>query len=201
MNRPIVFGILLFFIAFGVIFYIVRHRPASEEQAATTTTTNPSAAADQRRRINIKLYFGTPGSAILETEERSIPYHETLDAQAKEVMTALITGPKGKLIPTIPEGTRLIDVLVSKDGVAYVDLSGEIVSNHQGGTAGEMVTVYSIVNTLTINLPQIHAVQILVDDRSVETLKGHVDLSKPLGADLSLAKQEPESKPEQETSL
>ena len=200
MNRPIVFGILLFFIVFGVIFYIVRHRPASEEQTATSTTSNPDAPTDQRR-INIKLYFGTPGSAILETEERSIPYHETLDAQAKEVMTALIAGPKGKLIPTIPEGARLIDILVTKDGVAYVDLSGEIVSNHQGGTTGEMVTVYSIVNTLTINLPQIHAVQILVDDRSVETLKGHVDLSKPLGADLSLARQEPESKPEQETSL
>ena len=196
MNRPIVFGLLLFFIAFGVIFYIVRHRPAPDEQTATSATNNPAGPVHQGRRINIKLYFGTPASAILETEERSIPYHETLDAQAKEVMTALIAGPKGKLVPTIPEGSRLIDILVTKDGVAYVDLSGEIVSNHQGGTTGEMATVYSIVNTLTINLPQIHSVQILVDDRGVETLKGHLDLSKPLGPDLSLAKQEPETKPE-----
>ena len=161
-----------------------------------------SSSVDQRR-INVKLYFSTPGSVILETEERSIPYHETLHAQAKEVMSALIAGPKGKLIPSIPEGVRLLDILVTKDGVAYVDLSGEIVSNHQGGTTGEMVTVYSIVNTLTINLPQINGVQILVDDRTVETLKGHMDLSRPLKADLSLAKQEPEkeSKTKEETRL
>jgi spore germination protein GerM len=201
MNRPIVIGILLFLIVFAVIFFIVRHRPASNEQAVTTTTNNPGTPPGNRRRINIKLYFSTPGSAILDTEERPIPYHQTLDAQAKEVMTALIAGPKGELIPTLPEGVRLMDILVTKDGVAYVDLSGEIVSNHQGGTTGEMVTVYSIVNTLTINLPQIHAVQILVDDRTVETLKGHVDLTRPLKPDLSLAKQEPESKKAQQTKL
>jgi spore germination protein GerM len=201
MNRPIVIGILLFLIVFAIIFYVVRHRPDSEEQSTTKTTTTPGTSSGNQRRINIKLYFSTPGSAILETEERSIAYHQTLNAQAKEVMTALIAGPKGKLIPTIPEGVRLMDILVTNDGVAYVDLSGEIVSNHQGGTTGEMVTVYSIVNTLAMNLPQIHAVQILVDDRSVETLKGHVDLSRPLKPDLSLAKQEPESKPKQQTRL
>jgi germination protein M len=201
MNRPIVIGILLFLIVFGIIFYVVRHRPDSEEQSTSTNAGKSTTSPANQRRINIKLYFSTPGSAVLETEEQSIAYHQTLDAQAKEVMKALIAGPKGKLIPTIPEGVRLMDVLVSKDGVAYVDLSGEIVSNHQGGTTGEMVTVYSIVNTLAMNLPQIHAVQILVDDRSVETLKGHVDLSRPLKPDLSLAKQESESKPKQQTRL
>jgi germination protein M len=202
MNRPIVIGFLLFLTVFGIVFYVVRHRSDSEDRSKTATDT-PSQGTPSRnqRRINIKLYFSTPASAILDTEERSIAYHQTLNAQAKEVMSALIAGPKGKLIPTIPEGVRLMDILVTKDGVAYVDLSGEIVSNHQGGTTGEMVTVYSIVNTLTMNLPQIHAVQILVDDRSVETLKGHVDLSRPLKPDLSLAKQETESKPKQQTRL
>jgi spore germination protein GerM len=198
MNRPIVIGILLFFVAFGIVFYVIRHRPEPEKPAETA----PSSTTGQtnQRRINVNLYFSTPGSAILETEERSIPYHETLHAQAREVMIALIAGPKGDLIPTIPQGVRLLDILISKDGIAYVDLSGEIVSNHQGGTTGEMVTVYSIVNTLVTNLPQIHEVQILVDDRSVETLKGHMDLTKPLKPDLSLAREKEEPKQEK-TSL
>ena len=200
MNRPIVIGILLFLIAFGIIFYVVRHRPAPDQPSGEASSTKNTTAANQRR-INVALYFSTPGSTILQAEERSIPYHETLQDQAKEVMLALIAGPKEKLVPTIPEGVRLLDILVSKDGIAYVDLSGEIVSNHQGGTTGEMITVYSIVNTLSTNLPQIHGVQILVDDRSVETLKGHMDLTRPLKPDLSMAKQEPESKQQEKKSL
>jgi len=200
MNRPIVIGFLLFIVVFGLIFYFVKNRP-EPVRSSTSTSNTPSPAPVNQRRINVKLYFSTHGSAILETEERSIPYHETLHAQAKEVLAALIAGPKEELVPSIPEGVRILDVLVSKDGIAYVDLSGEIVSNHQGGTTGEMVTVYSIVNTLAINLPQIHGVQILVDDRPVETLKGHMDLSKPLRPNLSMAKQEQEPKSQEQKSL
>jgi germination protein M len=200
MNRPIVIGFLLFILVFAFIIYFVKNRPENIK-ASTSTSTTPAPAAVNQRRINVKLYFSTPGSEILETEERSIPYHETLHAQTKEVLAALIAGPKGELVPSIPEGVRILDVLVSKDGIAYVDLSGEIVSNHQGGTTGEMATVYSIVNTLTINLPQIHGVQILVDDRPVETLKGHMDLSRPLRPNLSMARQEPEPKSQEQKNL
>ncbi len=198
MNRPIVIGFLLFIVVFGAIFYVVKTR-TGPAKSSTTQGNTPAPAAANQRRIKVKLYFSAPGSAILETEERSIPYHETLHAQAKEVLSALIAGPSDQLVPSIPEGVRILDVMVSKDGIAYVDLSGEIVSNHQGGTTGEMVTVYSIVNTLTINLPQIQGVQILVDDRPVETLKGHMDLSRPLRPDLSIAKQEEPASKEQKS--
>ena len=44
--------------------------------------------------------------------------------------------------------------------------------------------VYSIVNTLTDNLPAIVAVQLLVDGHQVDTLAGHVDVRRPLMKDL-----------------
>ena len=44
--------------------------------------------------------------------------------------------------------------------------------------------MYSIVNTLTDNLPAITAVQLLVDGRQVDTLAGHVDVRRPLTKDL-----------------
>src|SRR5205085_914653 len=57
------------------------------------------------------------------------------------------------------------------------------------GTSGshdELLSVYSIVNSLTVNFPAIKRVQILVDDRPADTLAGHVDLSRPLPADMTL---------------
>jgi hypothetical protein len=44
----------------------------------------------------------------------------------------------------------------------------------------EFLTVYAIVNAITINMPDITAVQVLVDGREVDTLAGHLDLRHPL---------------------
>src|SRR6185503_7046146 len=133
MNRPVIIGILLFFLAFGTLFYFIKHRPVEYSPSETANPSQTNPGAPNARTIKVKLFFGTPGSAELIGEERSIPYHDTLNLQAKEVLIALIAGPQGQLVPSIPQGVRLLDVMVSKDGVAYVDFSGEIVSNHQGG--------------------------------------------------------------------
>ena len=202
MNRPIVIGILLFFLIFAGLFYFIRNRPQVETTAPKQASTTTGQAPHDTRKINVKLFFGTPGSTMLQSEERSIPYHDTLLAQAREVMNALVAGPQTKLVSAIPDGTKLLDVMVSKDGIAYVDFSQEIVSNHQGGSTGEMITVYSIVNTLSTNLPQIHGVQILVEDHSVDTLNGHMDLSRPLKPDFSMARdqEEPQTQGQTQTS-
>jgi spore germination protein GerM len=65
-----------------------------------------------------------------------------------------------------------------------VDLSAEATTAHRGGSLDEIFTVYSIVNTLTENLPAIAAVQLLVNGHQVDTLAGHVDVRRPLAKDL-----------------
>lgn len=189
MNKPIVIGIALFLIVFVAIVFLVKRRP-SESVANLSVPTPATPSGDQpgaiQRRINVKLFFTNSDSEVLIPEERSIIYSEDLISQAKEVLRELIQGPQEKLVPTIPKDTQLRDLFISKEGVAYADFSGELAAAHPGGTTAEIATIYSIVNTLTLNFPQIEKVQILVNDQSVETLKGHVDLSRPLRQDLSL---------------
>jgi len=69
---------------------------------------------------------------------------------------------------------------VTEGGDAYVDLSREVTAAHTGGTLDETLTIYTIVNALTANLPAITSVQLLVEGREVDTLSGHVDLRRPL---------------------
>jgi hypothetical protein len=83
-------------------------------------------------------------------------------------------------VTAIPEGTKLRAIYVDGQGQAFVDLSREVSASHAGGALEEILTVYSIVNAVTENLPAVHAVQILVDGREVDTLAGHVDLRRPL---------------------
>lgn len=92
--------------------------------------------------------------------------------------------PGSDLAPVLPPGARPLGVTV-EDGVATVNFSREIVERHWGGSTGELMTVYGIVNTLA-NVPGIQRVRILVEGKPVETLAGHVDLTQPLEADPSL---------------
>ena len=51
------------------------------------------------------------------------------------------------------------------------------------------LTVYTIVNVITVNLPDVQHVQLLVDGREVDTLAGHVDLRRPLRKNEDLIQQ------------
>ena len=86
----------------------------------------------------------------------------------------------------MPPGTTLRALFLTDRGDAFVDLSREVVSAHTGGTLNELLTIYTIVNALTVNLPAVRAVQILVDGKEVQTLAGHVDLRQPLATNQGL---------------
>jgi hypothetical protein len=137
------------------------------------------------RTINVKLFFQAHERDGLVMEERTVPFSADLALQLKAVVAALVVGSKSGLGATLPPDTRVLEVFVNARGTAYVDLSKEAAQ----GTAGshdELLSVYSIVNSLTVNFPAVKRVQILVDDRPAETLAGHVDLSRPLSADMTL---------------
>jgi hypothetical protein len=94
------------------------------------------------------------------------------------LMQGLIAGPTSlTLTKSIPDGTRLLSVRTS-GGICTVDFSKEFIDNHWGGSAGEMMTLGSIVRTLT-QLPSVDKVMILVEGKSGETL-GNILLDHPL---------------------
>jgi len=198
MNKPILIGVSLFLLVLVSIVLIVHHRqmqsattPGQSKSAIAASATEKSAAINTT--IKIKLYFGNKNSTELVPEDRSIVYQEDLHLEAREVLNELLAGPKTDLTPTVPPNTQLRDLFITKEGIAYVDFSADLVNGHNGGSDGEITTVYSIVNTLTLNFPQIKKVQILIDDQVVETLKGHLDLSRPLSQDLSAVIKTPQN--------
>jgi spore germination protein GerM len=119
----------------------------------------------------------------LTAVQREVPYGPTVAEQARAIVQAQIA-PAPPLVSAIPAETKLRDVFVTERGDAFVDLSGDVVSRHPGGSMDEIFTVYTIVNALTNNLPAITRVQILVDGKEVDTLAGHVDLRHPLAKSL-----------------
>jgi germination protein M len=136
--------------------------------------------------VEVNLYFSDAQVMYLEPEKRKISQTPSL---ARQVVIELIKGPKNsELYPTIPQGTQVNEVYIADD-IVYVDLSEEIFTNHPGGSSGELMTVYSIVNTLT-EIPPIKGVQILVGGNEKDSLVGHIDISMPLIRDQDWIKPE-----------
>jgi hypothetical protein len=145
----------------------------------------PSAGGPAERRIRVKLYLGHPEERALVEEEREIPFSADISDQVRTVVEALIEGSQGTLAPVLPEGTKVLDVFV-RGGVAYVNLSAQASQEHEGGSVAELVTVYAIVNSVTVNLPAVRHVQLVVGGEGRSSFAGHIDITSPLGPDLSL---------------
>lgn len=129
----------------------------------------------------VTLYFANSSAEGLVAEKRTVEVKDDADLPAI-LVEELIAGPKSQdLSPTIPPETQLRSVEVT-DKVAAVDFSGEIITKHWGGSAGETMTILSVVDTLT-ELDNIDKVQFMVDGQKVDSLLGHWDTSMPLERD------------------
>jgi len=136
--------------------------------------------------VEVNLYFSDSQAMYLEPEKRKISQTPSL---ARQAVIELIKGPENsELYPTIPKGTQVNEVYIA-DEIVYIDLSEEIFTNHPGGSSGELMTIYSIVNTLT-EIPPIKGVQILVGGNEKNSLVGHIDISMPLLRDKDWIKPE-----------
>jgi spore germination protein GerM len=140
-------------------------------------------------RKEVLLYFSDSEGEYLTGEKREISKKNEVKEEAKETIIELIRGPKGKLIPTLPPRTKLLDLQINDAGLAKVNFSPALSKDHPGGSSGEMMTVYSIVNSLSLNFPQIKRVQILIDGKPAETITGHLSLKQPISPKPDLIKR------------
>lgn len=97
------------------------------------------------------LYFARPDATAVVPEEREIPLSQDdgIEERVRLVLEELIAGPQREDVSrTISEEVRVLDVDVT-EGIATVNFSEEMHTQHSGGAASETMTILSIVNTLT----------------------------------------------------
>lgn len=141
-------------------------------------------------RKEVLLYFSDSEGEYLIGEKRKILKKNAVKEEAKETIIELIKGPGGKLIATLPPRTKLLTLQINDAGVAKVNFNPALSKDHPGGTSAEMMTVYSIVNSLSLNFPQIKRVQILIDGKPIETITGHLSLGQPVSPKRDLIKRQ-----------
>lgn len=129
------------------------------------------------------LFFVADGNRLAREARELEPCSET-GACIKDTLDALLSGPLGDYDEAVPETASLNSVRI-EGGTAVVDLSREFAVDLPSGSSAEMLAVYSIVDTVCVNYPQISRVKLTVEGNG-STVLNHLDLSAPLTPDYSL---------------
>lgn len=134
----------------------------------------------------VTLYFPDKEAMYLVSEQRDIIKDEPI---AFGIVMELMKGPESSELtpPALPKEAKLLSVEVKGD-TAYVDFSKELKENHIGGSTGEIMTIYPIVNSLT-ELPEIDKVEFLIEGEKEKSLAGHLTFDEPFTRDESLIKK------------
>jgi spore germination protein GerM len=159
---------------------------ATPDMAADPADQSPELKQSEKSVVH--LYFAHKEVAFLASEQRVMVHSEDIIAFGESIIDALIKGPKRDFMRTIPIGTALRAFYVTPDGTAVVDLTQNATDNHPGGSNSEMLTIYSIVNSLVLNIPEVKSVKILIEGRESLTLAGHVDIRFPFKANMLLVR-------------
>ena len=139
-------------------------------------------------KTKVHLYFADKEKPFLIAEERDLLHAEDAVSIAKKIVSALSEGPRQELMRTLPPETVLRALFIDQNKTAYVDFDESLKENHPGGSWAEILTIYAIVNSLVLNIPEIETVKILFDGRESMTICGHMDLRFPMKANMLLVR-------------
>ncbi|MGM9581438.1 MAG: GerMN domain-containing protein [Anaerovibrio sp.] len=153
----------------------------SSSAAVTSSSSGSSAgsgAAGQKAAVmDISVYYPDVNATGLVAVTKTVKAQEA--DRYKAAVEALMAGTDDKKLTTVfPKKAKLRKVSVS-GGVARVDFDKNLTAGFVGGSTGEEMLVGSLVNTLT-EFPEIKKVQILVEGKEIDSLSGHLDLSRPV---------------------
>jgi germination protein M len=166
-------------------------RPPTEAETAAPTeeASEPGGAPTATSEVprgHVRVYFPSANGSGLVAEDREIFVTPASGDRIKQIVSDLLSGPtEDGALAAVPPGTRLRQAYVIDGGVAFLDFSSELTALG-GGSTTELLTVYAIIDSVVANVPEIKKVGLLVEGAPIETLNGHMDLRRPLPADLSL---------------
>ena len=124
------------------------------------------------------LYFADSGGSHLKAQPKLFPSGLDAHELGLAILEALMAGPSiPGLTPTFPVGIQVKALFITEGKDAYVDLKIPDGQFKQADTVTELLGIYSLVNSLTLNIPGISRVKILVNGTDDARFGNHLSLN------------------------
>jgi hypothetical protein len=168
--------LLLAVLGMGLYAWHMRGRAAANPIAATDTRPVVPPVAGPTEQVTLFVAYDDIG--VLRPQGARIPLPSVRQQRAEELLRALLAIYLDKSSPhPLPQGSDVRSVYLVDPGLAVIDVNAAFADGHRSGVLSEELTVASLIQTLSANLPGILRVKILVEGKERQTLAGHADLS------------------------
>jgi hypothetical protein len=140
--------------------------------------TRPVVAPVSGPTEQVTLFVAYDDIGVLRPQSARIPLPSVRQQRAEELLRALLALYLDKSSPhPLPPGSDIRSIYLVDPGLAVIDINAAFADGHRSGVLSEELTVASLIQTLSANIPGILKVKILVEGKQRDTLAGHADLS------------------------
>jgi hypothetical protein len=158
--------------------YALRMRGRAAAIPVSAFDTGPVVAPVAGATERVTLFVAYDDIGILRAQSAQIPMPSVRQQRAEELLRALLALYLDKSSPhPLPPGSDIRSVYLVDPGLAVIDVNAAFADGHRSGVLAEELTIASLIQTLSANIPGILKVKILVEGKQRETLAGHADLS------------------------
>ena len=170
-------AMLVLVIAMGI--YARQMRRQARELEAPAAGALPVAPPASGPTETVTLYVADDAAGVVRAQSAKIPLPGGRQQRAEELLRTLlrIYQQPGAAHPLAP-AADIRSIYLVDPGAAVIDLNAPFADQHRSGILSEQLTVNSLVETLAMNVPGIHRVNILVEGKTRDTLAGHADLTE-----------------------
>lgn len=173
LSGVLLIGIL---IGYGASWFLQQDQETEEEVRVVIPEKIPMR--------EIQLYFVEPGGTFLVPESYEIPACDDESDCIHNLLLGLINGSSENNLSVLPKETQVLSVDVEND-LVRVNFSRHLADFHPGGSLTELLSIYSLADSLNENFPYLRQLQILIEGEVHQTLKGHARIDQPIYADFS----------------
>ncbi|MBS1852542.1 MAG: GerMN domain-containing protein [Acidobacteria bacterium] len=170
--------LLLLTVGIGFFAWRTRGRVRQEGAVPLAADERPVAPPASGPTEQATLLVADDTSGALRAQSARIPLPSGRQQRAQELLRALLDVYLGPNSPhPLGVGSEIRDVYLVDPGLVVIDVNAAFADSHRSGIQVEELTVVSLIQTLSANIPGILRAKILVDGKERETLAGHADLT------------------------
>lgn len=164
--------------ALGMSLYAWHMRGRAAATPVASMDTRPVVPPTGGLTERVTLFVAYDDIGILRVQAAQILLPSVRQQRAEELLRGLFALYLEKSSPhPLPPGSDIRSVYLVDPGLAVIDVNAAFADGHRSGVLSEELTVTSLIQTLSANIPGILRVKILVEGKERDTLAGHADLS------------------------
>jgi len=162
----------------GMSLYVWRMRGRAAAVPIASTDMRPVVAPVAGATERVTLFVAYDDVGVLHAQPAQIPMPSVRQQRAEELLRSLVALYLDRASPhPLPRGADIRSVYLVDPGLAVIDVNAAFADGHRSGVLAEELTITSLIQTLSANIPGILKVKILVEGKERQTLAGHADLS------------------------